>query len=458
MFPPLVLPRAYVPVDPTPKQDWFLRRDELEVFFGGSVGGGKTRGLLMAGLQYVHHPEYRALILRNTISEFFIPGGFHELCQDWLGPSDARYIGGPIPHWVFPSGASLSYAYLQTLSDLDRYKGAEISFLGFEEAVGFTLRMYLGMFRVLRGEEAKVEGLPIRVRVVSNPATSPATYPNQQWIKMRFIDRKTRVPGVVYIPSGLKDNPHVDSAAYLKKLAHLLPADRARLISGDWDVTEEGSLFKREDFRIVSESEVDQAVSAVRSWDLAATEESATNPDPDYTCGVLVEMDKAGMFTVRDIVRGRWDSSDVENIMQQTAALDRDRYGGLVKIRIEQEPGASGKTVVEHYKRHVLRGYAVTGVRATGDKFVRARPAAAAVGNGLVQIVEGCANALAFLEETAGFGAGAPHDDSVDAFASAHEELSFERPKRPARSSVPRGQISSIDPRTGLSVIQPRTY
>lgn len=411
-----------------------------------------SRGLLMSALQHVYHPQYRALILRNAITEFYVPGGFHELCQDWLGPTDARFIGGPIPQWRFPSGASLSYGYLSNMNDIDRYKGAEMSFVGFEEAVGFTLRQYLGMFRVLRGQESQVEGLPVRVRVVSNPPTSPQTMPNAAWIKMRFIDPATREKGAVFIPSSLNDNPHIDRAAYLAKLAHMLPADRARLIAGDWDVMEEGSLFKREQFRIVPLGQALPAVNAIRAWDLAATEVSTTNPDPDYTVGLLLEVDKQGTFTVKDIVRGRWASSTVEEMIAQTAALD----GRTVKIRIEQEPGSSGKSVLEHYKRHVLKGYVVEGVRASGSKEVRARPAAAAVGNGLVQIVEGCANAPAFLDEVSGFLAGASHDDTVDAFSAAHEGLSFARVPGVARSSVPRRQIRGVDPSTGRSDIRPR--
>lgn len=400
----------------------------------------------MSALQYVHHEAYRALILRPALSEFFMPGGFHELCQDWLGPTDAVYVGGPIPQWRFPSGANLSYGYLSNLDDVDRYKGAEMSFVGFEEAVGFTLRQYLAMFRVLRGAENRIEGIPIRVRVVSNPPTSPKTMPNAAWIKMRFIEPKTRAPDVVFIPSSLKDNPHINYEDYVAKLAHMLPADRERLLNGDWDIVESGALFKRESFAIVSEAQVNPAVAAVRAWDLAATEESAVNPDPDYTVGLRLEVDRHGTFTVRDIVRGRWGSSTVEDLLQQTAALD----GRGVKIRVEQEPGSSGKTVVEHIKRHVLRGYQVEGVRATGSKETRAKPAAAAAGNGLVQIVSTCPHAAAFLDETSGFMAGAAHDDIVDAFSAAHEALSFGPRGQAPATSVPRATIRGLTSQQGM--------
>ncbi|MFL5312252.1 MAG: hypothetical protein ACJ79H_17605, partial [Myxococcales bacterium] len=47
----LVLPYEYCPVEPTAKQEWFLLQDDLEVFFGGAAGPGKSWGLFMAALQ-----------------------------------------------------------------------------------------------------------------------------------------------------------------------------------------------------------------------------------------------------------------------------------------------------------------------------------------------------------------------------------------------------------------------
>jgi len=87
---PLRLP--YCPLEPTAKQEFFLRRSELEVFTGGSAGGGKTISLLAAAVQYCDIGGYSALMLRPTLTEFFIPGGLHELAQDWLGNSHLAIV------------------------------------------------------------------------------------------------------------------------------------------------------------------------------------------------------------------------------------------------------------------------------------------------------------------------------------------------------------------------------
>ncbi len=42
---------------------------EIEVFFGGAAGGGKTVALLMAALQYADVPGYHALLVRPSLAE-----------------------------------------------------------------------------------------------------------------------------------------------------------------------------------------------------------------------------------------------------------------------------------------------------------------------------------------------------------------------------------------------------
>ena len=42
----------YCPHEPTTRQAEFLKRDELEVFFGGAAGGGQSVALLMAAPEF----------------------------------------------------------------------------------------------------------------------------------------------------------------------------------------------------------------------------------------------------------------------------------------------------------------------------------------------------------------------------------------------------------------------
>ena len=104
--------------------------------------------------------------------------------------------------------------------------------------------------------------------------------------------------------------------------------------------------------------------------------------------------------------------------MLQTAQLD----GRGVDVWLEQEPGSSGKAVIDDYQRRVLPGYTVQALRSTGSKVERARPASSAAEAGNIFLMEGPWN-YAFLEELALFPTGA-HDDQVDCLSGGITVLS----------------------------------
>lgn len=446
-LPTLRLP--YCPHDPTAKQEYFLLRNELEVFFGGAAGPGKSWGLLMAALTYADVSGYHALLLRPSLTEFEMQGGLIEHSHDWLGSSDAWWHGGK-RQWAFPSGATLRFGYLGNINDLNHYKGGSVAFVGFDELTSWAdERLYLGMFRIVRQAVGQLVhprtglAIPGRVRAASNPGG-----PGHDWVKERFVDPRTREEHVVYVPAWITDNPHLDYEAYLETLAHMSPIDRERLIAGDWDVIEEGEKFKREWFPVVADESIPEPVRVVRYWDLAGTEPGETNPDPDYTVGVLYELGADDQYTIRDIVRGRWSDDRVETIVAETAADDAERYGdrGAVDVYIEQDPGQAGKAQLSNYKRRVLRGYSVHAGQTrihgrSAAKEVRARPVAAAAGNGLVRIASSCENRRDFLSTVCRFPQ-ASHDDDVDALSGAHNAIT-NRTGRPTsmKSHVPRGRF-----------------
>ena len=84
--------------------------------------------------------------------------------------------------------------------------------------------------------------------------------------------------------------------------------------------------------------------------------------------------------------------------------------------------GSAGVAQV-HAQTRMLAGHDVKGVRPTGPKAVRAAPAARQVGAGNVRFLVGTWLSV-FMDELRAFpGTGTAHDDQVDAFAMAFNQL-----------------------------------
>ena len=175
----------------------------------------------------------------------------------------------------------------------------------------------------------------------------------------------------------------------------------------------EGGLFKREWFAIVDVAP--PAKKVARAWDFAGTKQQSGR-DPDWTAGVRMMQDHAGVLYIDHIARFRETGGKVREAVIAIASQD----GASTPIRIPQDPGQAGKAQAEDYVR-ALAGYIVTALPVTGKKDVRAQPLASQAEIGNVRLVRGPWND-AFLDEVEMFPAGA-HDDQVDAAADALREL-----------------------------------
>jgi len=152
---------------------------------------------------------------------------------------------------------------------------------------------------------------------------------------------------------------------------------------------------------------------------MAATA-AAPGKDPDWTVGALVTLD-AGRYYIRDIRRMRGTPQATEALVKQTAELD----GRAIPIWMEQEPGSSGVTVIDHYRREVLVGWSYRGIRSSGKKETRAGPVSAAAEVQNVLLVRGAWNGT-FLDEAESFPGGA-HDDQIDAVSGGVAMLTSKR-------------------------------
>jgi predicted phage terminase large subunit-like protein len=151
-----------------------------------------------------------------------------------------------------------------------------------------------------------------------------------------------------------------------------------------------------------------------------------------------------GQVFILDVQHERLSSLGVEKMIKDTARSDHEKYGGRVKIRLEQEPGASGKRTAFNYVTELLAGYPAEAMRTDERKETKALPLAAqqearnvALCNRYDEIAKTYVKPQwheEFVEEAAVFPSGT-HDDMVDAASEAFLDL-LEFAKRRKRAET----------------------
>jgi predicted phage terminase large subunit-like protein len=173
--------------------------------------------------------------------------------------------------------------------------------------------------------------------------------------------------------------------------------ENARLTSRNWlmpPVTELPPFSRMQFFRV---------------WDLAATEGGG-----DYTVGTLCAYyEENDTFYILDVLRRQSSPGQVEALVYRTAVDD----GHNCRVIIEQEPGSSGKSLVEHFINNVLKDFQTEAYPSgnSGSKIEKAQPFLAAAESGKVKLYKGHWNET-FLDEFQDFPGG-EHDDQVDTAA-----------------------------------------
>ena len=354
----------------------------------------------MGALQYADTPGYAALLLRRTYADLAQPGALMSRAQEWLSGTQARWRDEN-KTWRFPSGATLTFGYMESEDDKYRYQGLQLQFIGWDELTQFTefqYRFLFGWLRRLQGAD-----VPLRVRATSNPGGR-----GHDWVKQRFLVEGIR-EGRPFIPAKFSDNPYLDQQAYEHSLAQLDPITRRQIKEGDWTARAGGSKFRREWFEVVDALPADCRL--VRFWDLAATEPKRGS-DPDWTAGCKLGLSKSATLYIADMRRMRGTPQAVESLIKQTAEVD----GKPVAIHMEQEPGSSGVNTIAYYRR-LLMGWTFYCNPSTGSKEERANPVSSQAEAGNIKLVRGPWIG-AFLDEIEGFPGGA-HEDQADALSGA---------------------------------------
>lgn len=211
----------------------------------------------------------------------------------------------------------------------------------------------------------------------------------------------------------------------------------------NWYIREEGAGYwkhswckKIKSFPVQGSDDLppdDSIDKRVRCWDLAWTEPSDVNPDPDYTAGVMMFRTKKGYYVVENVVRQRMRAGSVYKYICDIAKKDYEYYG-IVPQFIPEDP-AAGKATYQFAKEYLMSNGITAVNKVTGskqaNKLERFKNFAAASENHAVLIMEAEWNDIYFNELEVFDGTrNTRHDDMVDATSDAFNVLYLKRKVR----------------------------
>lgn len=461
----------------SPAQKLLMTRDFENVFdvclFGAS-GVGKTVALIMSsmgpqldGTFLTDRPEYRALFLRRE-STLLQRSGLLDAAYMWYRRFYPKVEFNKVEKtFSFPSGAKIFFGGCEQDTDKEKYKGyTELHCVLFEELTQFSQPIYDFICSRLRTKT----NIPLRVRSSTNPGDK-----EEEWVmnKYKYWITKSAVPldkdieanwgetlyywadfngvkvdrnkpiledGTVdicfsfcgietFINDIKKDNDKFMSAQIND------PILRAQLVDGMWGLKPTAGLyFKEEDF-IRAENKINPA-TRIRYWDKACSGKRG-----DYLCGMLVAhylQDDISHYIIEDLYLGKVEPHQVKNIIKSISRND----GKHTFIGFEQEPGSSGKELMDIYKRDLEGdGYRVIVDQKRESKINRAAAISPLAKENRISYIPN-QHTQEMFNQLVSFPTG-KNDDVVDAISASIQILQNRLPrphrviKKSARQLIP---------------------
>jgi hypothetical protein len=301
-------------------QTELLQSAEFEVFAGGAAGPGKSECVLADGLRYIDRPTYRGLILRSSFPELReLMDRAHEVFPQLGGVWNENE-----KRWTFRSGATYEFGYCSVFADVQRYRGQEFGFIGYDEIGDLgDERVWTFLFSRCRSKDPLI---PPRMRCTANPGGRGHT-----WLRKRFIEpcgvdganvytqRKTGLTRR-FIPGRVLENPLLirNNPTYVAQLMAQPELIRRQLLEGDWDAGAGAYFEELSDVHLVRPFPVPPHWRTYGSFDWGFSHPFAFG---------LFAVDEDGGVWLIDSVHGRrlLDREIVERIKEQLGE-DLPRY------------------------------------------------------------------------------------------------------------------------------------
>ena len=363
---------------PLDNQIDFLTYESEELLYGGQAGGGKSEALLLAALQYVeekHIPEgenkltYDGLILRRTLDDLEMPGAILDRAKEWLLPLEDTglvHYRDLKKKFTFSSGATLTFRYLAHNNDLNKYQGAELQYIAFDELTQFPENQYSYLHSRLR--KKKDNPIPLRMRAGTNPGGI-----GHDWVKAKFINGD-----VPFIPSSYLENIYLNQEEYTKQLLKITnELDRQRLMHGDWDIQMTSGLLINRDRLVQNLKKITDECYPVFST--IGIDPAGEGQDKFAMSNLTLFTNQKLMLTDLNVtMKGQHANGVLRNFIL------RNRRFNPVVINFEKEGGSDGDRALDYWKgvlgdlispNNIIN----TAASTTGSKYLRAEPHALAV-------------------------------------------------------------------------------
>ena len=294
----------------------------------------RSYAMLVDLLRFASNPNHRALLLRRTLGELT------ELIDQSRRIYPRAFPGSKFKEskstWVFSSGATATFSYVDKDSDVTRYQGQSFSWIGIDELGHYPSPYVWNYLRSrLRTTDPDIETY---MRASANPGGMGGW-----WIKKMFIDPaipndpfwatdidtgKTLKYGPSharaneplfqrkFIPARLTDNPYLmHSGEYEAMLLSLPEVERRRLLEGDWDVAEGAAFFEFDRLiHVVEPFEIPTNWPRIRAADYGFS-------SPSCVLWAAVDWD-SNLWIYRELYKKGLTGEDLADLIIQLEALD----------------------------------------------------------------------------------------------------------------------------------------